>query len=122
MKLLRAIVTGIILWVLIFFEVSILIFGFGLDKGFIYYIIHYILLALFTVLVSLIYFRWKGLGEGLRTGLFLGVIFVLVATILDLLITVPLFVRDFGFFDDIYLWFGFVEVIVISIIVGILRG
>jgi len=122
MKLLRAVISGIILWVLIFFEVSILMFGFGLEEGFGYYIVHYILLALFAVLVSLIYFRGKKVKAGWWNGFLLGIVLIITGIILDILITVSLFVNDYNFFDDIYLWYGYAEILVISVIVGILKN
>jgi len=122
MKLARAIVFGIILWILIFIEVSVLMFGFGLEEGFVYYSVHYVLLALFSVLISLIYFGGWRVNAGLGNGLLLGIMLVLISFILDVIITVELFVKDYTFFNDIYLWFGFVEIVVVSVIVGILKG
>ncbi len=55
MNIKRAIITGVILWIVIFFEVSVLMFGFGLSTGVTYYVIHYILAAIFLIIASLLY-------------------------------------------------------------------
>ena len=122
MKLLRAILLGALLWVLIFFEVSILMFGFGLEDGIAYYLIHYIILIGFVVLVNLIYFRCEKVNGGLKEGLLLGIILVITGVVLDAVITVPLWIEEsYAFFNNVYLWFGLIEIVVISAVVGILK-
>lgn len=121
MKFKRAILFGILLWVLIFFEVSLLMFGFGLDgTQTSYYIWHYILLAFISIIVAMLYFRKKvnkGFGEGLKVG----VVFTIVGLILDAVITVPLFVKEYSFFLDSFLWIGLIEGIVLTGIVGAIK-
>jgi hypothetical protein len=48
MKFWRAVLTGVLLWVLIYVEVLILMFGFGLNGGGVYYTIHYSMIVLFV--------------------------------------------------------------------------
>jgi hypothetical protein len=121
MKLLRAILAGALLWVLIFFEVSILMFGFKLQAGYTYYTIHYVLLALLALIVSLIYFNKRKIATGIGQGFALGIIMIITGIVLDALITVPLFVKDYQYFFDIYLITGFIEVLVISTVIGIIK-
>lgn len=95
----RAVMTGIALWALIFFEVSILMFGFKLNAPSPnYYLIHYLLLTAFILVLSLYYFKEKKVKKGLVGGIVLGVLFVIIEIVLDSIITVPLFVQDWGFF------------------------
>jgi len=54
----RAVSCGALLWVLIFFEVSILMFGFKFDStNSYYYLAHYPLAVILIAIASLIYFR-----------------------------------------------------------------
>lgn len=117
MKFWRAVLTGVLLWVLIFLEVSVLMFGFKLEGG-VYYLIHYIMIGLFVLLCSAIYFR--GALGGVKKGLLLGVIWIVVGSILDLAITVPL-MKSFSVFN-VYLIVGWLEALVLCMLFGLLLG
>jgi len=92
MRLLSAVLLGALLWVLIFFEVSILMFGFKLAQTTtVYYIINYTLESIFVLIISLIYFKGKKIKAGFEEGALLGVIFIISGIILDSVITIPLF-------------------------------
>jgi len=116
MRTIRAILCGALLWILIFFEVSILMFGFKLEYGFNYYFIHYILLAILTIIVALIYFdnSPKGLLEGFKVSL----VFLITGLALDSIITVPLFVHNYAFFLDKFLLIAYLEGIIIISLLG----
>jgi hypothetical protein len=117
MNIKRAVLCGALLWILIFFEVCILMFGFKLTAGTTYYIIHYILAAILAIIVALIYFRGK-VKKGALEGLIVGLVMLVTSIILDAVITVPLFVKSYGFFIDPYLWLGMLGCIVIVVIVA----
>jgi hypothetical protein len=119
MNLKRALTIGVVLWVVFFFEVSILMFGFGLAAGTTYYIIHYSLSAIFLTLASLIYFKEKG---SIKEGLHLGLVFALVGIVLDAVITVPLFVKNYSNFFTIYMLMGYLEGVIVATIVGGLKA
>lgn len=88
----RALIISVVLWLLIFFEVSILFFGFGLSPGITtYYIVHYLLFTFFIIIFALIYFNIKNVEKGAINGLVLGLIFVVTEIILDSVIIIPLF-------------------------------
>lgn len=113
MKLLKTISFGALLWVLIFFEVSILIFGFDLNDGALYYTTHYILSILLVGIITAIYFNKE--EANFSNGIRVGIVFAITGIILDSIITIPLFVKDYGLmFGDIMLW--------ISIVLGILTA
>lgn len=125
MRILKAIGLGILGWVLIFFEVSILMFGFKLTSGASYYIIHYLFLAIISIIISLIYFSRKTKGGFLR-GILLGIIFVITGIILDAVITLPLWIIPSGrsyysFFLDKYLLIGYLIGIIFAAIVGAVK-
>lgn len=120
MNITKAIAAGMLLWVLIFFEISILMFGFQLDKTTINYI-HYIVAIILVTIASLMYFNKKKSKKGFLQGILLGVTFVVVGLILDALITVPLFVKSYVFFIDPYMLIGWIETIIIAAIIGALK-
>jgi peptidoglycan/LPS O-acetylase OafA/YrhL len=122
MNLKRAIIGGVLFWILIFFEVSLLMFGFNLDQTQFYYHIHYIFLIVFTAFLTKWYFRRKS-KKGIKQGLLFGLIMLITATILDLIITIPFFIIPDGgtytsFLFDQMLLIGELIVIITAGIVG----
>ncbi len=116
-KIIPAVLYGILLWLLIFVEVSIVMFMPALkDQQLTQSIIHLIILPILVLIVSYLYFKNK--EASLINGLVLGVIFLVVGTILDLAITIPLFVKNYNFFMQWSLWVGFLEVIIFSSLMG----
>ena len=120
MNLKRAVLTGALLWILIFFEVSVLMFGLVLENSTLY-IVHYLLLILLVGISAYVYFKGKKIRKGFYEGFLLGIVFVIVGLILDLIITVPLFVKDYGAFFSSWLLLGLLEVIIITSIYGSLK-
>lgn len=125
MKVLRAILLGILLWVLIFVEISVFMIGLGLT-GVIKHIIHYAFLIIFTALGAAIYYKTKDKLNGFVLGIF----WLLVGNVLDLTITIPMFTAKnyetlaaaySGFYSDIYLWLGFLMVIIVAGIYSITK-
>ena len=113
MKLWRAIGSGALVWVLIFVMWSIVMFAPGLrDVGIWQYLVHYIVLIPIALLA--LWFYYKN-GDKIN-GFLLGVFFLIVGIVLDVIITVPLFINmDYaGYFGNPLLLVGFVELIVIS--------
>lgn len=117
MNIKRAILLGGLLWVLVFFEISILMFGFNLTEE-VLFIIHYVLLIPLVLVASTLYF--KNLKKSAREGFTTGTIFILTGLILDAIITVPLFVKDYSFFLDLKLLISLIEIIAITTIFGML--
>jgi hypothetical protein len=85
-----------------------------------YYIIHYTVLAILTITVSLIYFHHS--PKGLIPGFFVSLVFLLTGIILDGVITVPLFVKTYLFLIDPFLLLGYMEGIIIVSLVGHIIG
>ncbi|MFH1404542.1 MAG: hypothetical protein ABIH21_00395 [Patescibacteria group bacterium] len=109
----KGILFGILWWILIFVEVSIIGFIPALaertDTSFIFnsagWIIHFIAVIVIGLVIA--YFAFRSNKGGYINGIKLGVIMLIIATILDIIITVPLFVKDYGmFFADWKLWLG----------------
>ena len=120
MKITKAILYGAILWVLIFFEVSILMFGFGLEEGASYYISHYILAVILVAIVTTLYFRKE--KADFKKGIKVGLIFAITGILLDAIITVPLFVKDYSLmFGDTGLWIGILLGILTAGVVGAVK-
>ena len=117
MRTIRAISAGVLLWILIFIEISIVMIGLKIT-GLTGEIIHFILLVPLTILCVWVYYK----GKDKMNGFLLGIFMLLVGTILDLIITIPLFVKSYtGYYSSYYLWIGFAIVIVISGIYGLAR-
>ncbi len=107
---------GVFLWILIFVEVSIVMFIPGLPE-LVQRIVHFIALALFVGFLVNTYF--KKVKPDLREGFLLGIFLLLVGTLLDIIITIPLFVKDYtGFYSSWWLWAGYLELLVVSSLVG----
>ncbi|MDD5651105.1 MAG: hypothetical protein PHF86_11930 [Candidatus Nanoarchaeia archaeon] len=105
MKILKTILFGALLWGLIFFEVSILMFGFGLKTGLTYYIIHYLLSIILIGITTIIYIGKEKLN--FKKGILVGIIFAITGVILDSVITVPLFVKNYNLmFGNLMMWVG----------------
>ena len=126
MKLLKAIGLGMVGWVMIFFELSILIFGFKLTTGMNYYIIHYLFLAIMSIILTLIYFSGKKTAKGFLRGILVGIIFIVVGFILDAVLTIPLWIIPQGgsyqsFFLDYYMLIGYLIIIILAGIVGAVK-
>lgn len=121
MDIKRAIWTGALSWALVFFEVSILMFGFGItntDTS----IAHYILFPITILIPALIYFRKPKVKTGAMQGLYLCLIYFAVSLVLDSLITIPLFVKDYAFLLNPYHLIGLAESLVVAIAVGSLKS
>ena len=125
MRALRAILLGILIWILIFVEVSVFRIGFKIT-GLVGHIIHYVFLIVFTILGVIIYYKKRYKFNGFVLGIFL----LLVGNILDLIITIPLFTAKqyanlsaayAGFYSDIYLWIGFLIVVLVAGIYDLAR-
>lgn len=93
-------------------------FGLKLQRA-VYYAIHFILLLLLVIISASIYFR-KVKGS-LTEGLVLGVIYVIVGVILDAIITIPLFIKEYSFFIQWDLLLGLLETIVAATSVGLIK-
>lgn len=121
MKFWRAVLTGALIWVLVFFEVSILMFGFKLNPpNSLYYIIHYIAFIIFVLLASLIYFRKA--KAGFWQGLFLWITFIIVGIALDSIITIPLFMNmDYSFLISGEMLIGDVISLIVCLIIGVVK-
>ena len=108
---------AVILWALIFIVWSIIIFVPVLKDSLLWqWIIHYIVLIFLVWLCAANYF--KKAGPSAKSGICLGIYFVIIGAILDAIVTVPLFVKDWGFYSQWQLWVGYAVVIIVSILVG----
>lgn len=101
-----ATVWGIIFWVLIFVVITVMMFGFpNLYQSWCSLITNPFL----VVFCAWMYF--KSVKGKLKDGIVLGIYWIILGTVLDLLITIPLFVKDYGFFTEWMLWLSWVELV-----------
>ena len=118
MKHKRAIVAGIVVWFFIFVVLSILMFApFLKEKDMVRYFVFWALLIPITLLSAKWYFRMD--PPNLKKGLCLGLIILGMATFLDLIITVPFFVKSYvNFFGNWKLYVGLSEVVLLCAYAG----
>ncbi len=125
MKPFRAILFGVILWILIFIEIIILIFGFNYQAipkpGGFYYLVHFTFLIIFSLLCSLSYFWVKDMNGGLIHGFILGIIFVILLVILDTLITIPTFTLNYKFLIRPDIIIQYLVVLICATLIGLSR-
>jgi hypothetical protein len=108
---------GAILWVFIFVEVSVFMFAPPFQGNeFLQRILHLLVLPFLVVLCAYMYF--KNTKPSLKAGLYLGIWFIIISTILDLAITIPLFVKSFALFKEWSVWVGTAEVLAFSALTG----
>lgn len=118
MNIKRLLGFGVMLWILIFIVWSILIFlPFLEGKDAAQYIIYWVLLIPIVLLLAKWYFKED--PPTWRKGLVLGVAGIVVGTVLDLIITVPLFIKSYSqFYGNWMLWLGFLITIILCILAG----
>jgi hypothetical protein len=118
MNIKRAIGFGAMLWILIFVVWSVLMFAPWFKDGEMrIYVTHWILLVPMVWLLAKWYF--KATPPTWIKGLYLGLIGLATGTVLDLVITVPLFVKSYaGYYSDWRLWVGFALSVALCLIAG----
>ncbi len=114
----RAIGFGAILWLVIFAIISIVMFIPALqDKDLYQFIILWVLMVPVIMFLAKWYFRV--VTPTAKNGFVLGVLAVVVGTILDLIITVPLFVKSYAiFYSNIFMYIGMVWGIALTTYAG----
>jgi len=123
MNIFRAIVFGIALWTLLFAEQTIAIFGFELIKpNTLYYIIHIILLILFTFFTALSYFWSKDMNSGFTHGIILGLVFIIVIILFDIFLTIPLMINNLNYLYRIDRIISYFLIIILSSLIGLIRN
>ena len=120
LKFKTATLWGVIGWALIFVEISILIFiPILAGQELLQTILHLVILLFIVWLMAAMYF--KKTHPSVKKGMIVGVYFLIIGTILDLVVTIPLFVKDYAsFYSDWSLWVGYLELLVVSTLVGYL--
>ena len=114
----RALLFGLLLWVFIFVLWSVIMFmPFLADRITTQYIVWWVVEIVLVLLLAKWYFKQR--KPNLKEGFLLGVVALLVTTVLDLAITVPLFVKSYSqFYGDWRLYVGFVLLLATATIAG----
>ncbi len=114
----RAVLFGVLLWVFIFVLLSIIMFiPILAEKVLTQHLIFWALLIPLVLLLAKWYFKAE--QPTIKRGFLLGLIAIIVGTVLDLIITVPLFVRSYDtFFTDWKLYVGFAEILLLTTYAG----
>lgn len=114
----KAFLFGVILWVFIFAIFSIVMFiPWFIDRTLAQYIVLWILEIPVTLALAKWYF--SGQNSTWKKGLQLGLAGIVVGTLLDMIITVPLFVRSYYlYYTSWMLYAGYVLVLVLCVYAG----
>lgn len=114
----KAFLFGVILWVFIFAIFSIVMFiPWFIDRTLAQYAVVWILEIPLTLALAKWYFA--GANSTWKKGLLLGVVGLVVGTVLDMLITVPLFVKSFYlYYTSWMLYAGYAWVLVLCAYAG----
>ena len=118
MKYTRAILTGVLLWAFVFVVMSILMFAPGLkDQVFFQYLIMWVLLIPVTLFVAKWYFHVDEPTS--KKGFLLGILVLITGTVLDAIISVPVFVKSYTvFYSNTYLYIGMLEILLLMTYAG----
>ena len=118
MNIKRAVGYSILLWAIIFAVISILMFLPWLkDSRSGVQMAWWFLAIPITLFWAKFYF--KADPPTAKKGFYLGLIGLIVSTILDAVITVPLFIKSYSlYFGDLMLYAGYVELLVLCVIAG----
>lgn len=113
-----------ILWSLIFVEISVVMFTPSLyGLYFVQKLIHLSLLPFMALICVYMFFRSIKEKPTLLYGFYIGLYFLALGTVLDLIITIPLFMFPQGrgiadFYNQWNLWLGFAEVLYVCSLAG----
>src|SRR4030042_1199416 len=121
MKLLKAILSAVVLYALIFLIASALLF---IKNGIIFGSIMVLFAAVLTFLVSkFLYFRGMAVTNAVREGLLLGIIFVVVMFVIEVPVMVYGFAKEMGwnYFLTWHLVVGYMLTLVVPIL-GAYKG
>ncbi|MFH1292046.1 MAG: hypothetical protein ABIH87_02520 [bacterium] len=118
MNIKRALGFGVLLWIFIFVLWSIMIFlPYLNDHETIQYFIWWAVEIPLVLIMAKWYFKQK--RPSLKQGFFLGLIVITIGVILDVTITVPLFVKSYSkFYGDWRLLLGIVEMLALTTLSG----
>ena len=106
--------TGLLNWILIFVVLSIVMFIPTVGNYTNY--LSFVFVPILAAICAFLYFRRTD-GTILH-GVILGVYYLIIGLILDLIVTIPLFVKSYSFFSDWTLWVGYAETIFACVILA----
>ena len=97
---------AILLWLLLFIEISVVMFGLNWSET----AERIIWLILEIPLIGYCAFSYlKKYPNTFKDGIFLGIWFIIIGTVLDVIITIPIFVKSYSIFYSMWsLYAGFI--------------
>ncbi len=118
MNLKRALVFGVLVWIVAFVVILILMFTPWFKESQLRIQIGWWVLEIPAVLLLAKWYFKMGLPTA-KKGFLLGVIGLLTGTVLDMVITVPLFVKSYAvFYSNIWMYVGFVLMLLLTTYAG----
>ena len=118
----KLILFGLLFWVIIFAVWSIVIFIPGISETW-EWVVGLVANAVVALFLTKWYFKSAEGDRNFGKGLLVGLGMLVVATILELAITVPLFIKgDYaGFYGQWQMWLGFVIILVFAGMAGVCK-
>lgn len=108
----KGILLGLLMWIILFFIGSTVMVTIGQDKIGVSMIILEPIVAIFLA-------RWYlKVNPNIIEGLKLGIVWTIISAILDIAILVYGFKNGWGFYSTWTIWVGYLEIIIVSAIVG----
>jgi len=109
----KATALAVLLWILIFVAYSIVMFIPGIGPY-----LSYLTIIIGPIMVLICgYLYFSQVPGRVLDGLVIGIYWLIIGTILDLIITVPLFVKSYSsYYGNWMLWFGFALSVIAAIV------
>ena len=123
MNIKRSILFGVLLWAIIFVVLSLLMFTpFLAGKVLLWHIVFWVLLV--PIVLGLCKWYFKENPPTMKKGVLLGVAALVIGIVLDMALTMPLFILPQGgsyvaFYSDRMLYFGMAEVLILTTFAGV---
>ncbi|MBI2449800.1 hypothetical protein HYV49_05910 [Candidatus Pacearchaeota archaeon] len=120
MKYVFILIWGVILWIVSTLTVFLLsLIPIIKDTSPLSITIYFFLLALFTIMCSVMYYEARQENPSLKNGFLLGIYFVIISFILDLAIIVPVVIKSFDFYKEWSVWVSVAIIIIMSSLTGL---
>lgn len=111
---------GILLWALIFAVFSVIMFAPPLQgKAALQKALELAFLLPLVLFSGLMYFKGAGARKSAKNGFIVGIYFLIISAILDMTITIPIFVKSYrAFYSEWSIWAGFLETVIVMMLLG----
>lgn len=111
-KPVKGVLMGLLLWVAGFIAGSIVMIMAGMDM------IGIVMIFVMPVIAALIAMWYLKKNPGMSEGLKLGLIWIIISAVLDMLVLVLAFGNGFSYFASWTVWVGYAEMLIVPVLIG----